>query len=102
VFSVSFAVKDEHLKKFCTHSWSLGFYVLGGQTFVPHLRKKKSTFQIMLYILASEEVAKKCNVTIYISGKNFKMSYTTTAVLIETPISEVKKTKKLYLPLTNF
>jgi hypothetical protein len=56
----------------------------------------------MLYILASEEVAKKCNVTIYISGKNFKMSYTTTAVLIETPISEVKKTKKLYLPLTNF
>jgi hypothetical protein len=104
VFCNSFVVEEEHFTKFGTHTWNDGpmFYVSGGQTFVPYLRKKKNTFHIMLYILASEEVAKKCRVTISISGKDFNMSYMTTAVSIERPVSEATKNQQHSMHLTNF
>jgi hypothetical protein len=104
VFSVSFAVEKKDFQKKCLPSWDVWnrLYVLGGQTFVPHLWKENRTFHIMVYILASKEVAKKCKVTISISGKDFKMSLNTSAVPIKTPISKARKNKHNSLPLTNF
>jgi hypothetical protein len=56
----------------------------------------------MVYILASEEVAKKYKVTISISGKDYNANYRTNTVSIDTPRYEVHKNKENSLPLTYF
>jgi hypothetical protein len=96
-----FCVHDGIFKMTNSSTSTHYFYSFHGQTYIPILWKQDNTFRVMLYILASEEVAKKHKVTISISGKEYSVNYTTTAVPIDTPLSEAKQNEENSLHLAN-
>jgi hypothetical protein len=102
VISENFGRKHVFFIGLRTEPWHHDFHVYDGQTYVPILCEEHNMLYVMLYILASEEVAKKYKVTISISGKDFNMSYTTNIVPIDTPICETMTNEEKSLPLTGF
>jgi hypothetical protein len=84
-------------------TWPHSFHslIFSGKTYIPILWKQDNTFRVMLYILASEEVAQMYKVTISISGKEYSVNYTTNVVPIDMPFSEAKQNEENSLHLAN-
>jgi hypothetical protein len=82
--------------------WFHDFHTLNERTYIPIIWKKDGIYRIMLYILTGEDESKKQRVTISISGKDFKMTYTTNVVSIDTSIDEAKSNEENYMQLLSF
>jgi hypothetical protein len=96
-------VNEEQFQEENILSGSITIYKLDdGQTYISIVCKKQNIFRAMLYILASPNVALKHRVTISISGKDYKASYTTNTVPIDTPVDEATNEEENCLSLSNY